>query len=64
MAANNITSGVTAGGGTGTSTVRLSNVTLYGNTTGLATGTNGKIESYGNNVNSNGGVTPTKLTLE
>jgi hypothetical protein len=57
-AANNLGSGVVAGGGTAVSRVRISNVSLFSNGTGLTTGANGTIYSYGNNVNSSGG-TPT-----
>jgi hypothetical protein len=55
-AANNLGSAVVAGGGTAAARVRISNVSLFSNGTGLTTGANGTIYSYGNNVNSSGGL--------
>jgi hypothetical protein len=63
-AANNTVNGVQAGGGAANSVVRLSNVTLLGNGTGLSTGSNGAIYSYQNNTNVNGGVPTGTLTLQ
>lgn len=63
-AANNGVSGVAAGGGTVASVVRINNVSIFGNTAGLTTGTDGKIESYGNNANANSGTPTAKLALQ
>jgi hypothetical protein len=58
VATNNLDGGVIAGGGGGTSTVRIANMGLFNNVTGLITGANGSIVSFGNNNNSGSG-TPT-----
>jgi hypothetical protein len=55
-AANNLSTGVQAGGGSNLSVVRLTGVSLFSNTTnGLLVGTNGSIVSFGNNYNSGAG---------
>jgi hypothetical protein len=63
-ATNNIVSGVQAGGAAGTSVIRMSNVTLLGNGTGLSIQGNGAIYSFGNNANVNGGTPTGTLTLQ
>lgn len=63
-ATNNTVTGVTAGGGGANSVVRLSDVTLMGNGTGVSTGSNGAIYSYSNNTNVNGGTPTGTLTLQ
>lgn len=55
-ASNNGTNGVLAGGGSNVSRVRMTGVATLGNATGLASGTNGTIYSYGDNKNSGGGA--------
>jgi hypothetical protein len=61
-AANN-TVGVQAGGGANSGTVRIADVALNGNGTGLAIGVNGSnIKSFGNNYNSGSGA-PTAPNL-
>jgi hypothetical protein len=57
-AANNVTAGLFAGGSAGSSLARVSNVALFNNGAGFATGSNGTILSFGNNHNSGAG-TPT-----
>jgi hypothetical protein len=63
-AANNLVAGVQAGGAAANSIMRLSNVSLLANTTGMTTGTNGSIISYGNNTNANGGTPNTTEPLQ
>jgi hypothetical protein len=63
-AANNTVAGVQAGGGAASSVVRLSDVTLLGNGTGMSAGSNGAVYSYGNNANANGGTPTGVLTLQ
>jgi hypothetical protein len=58
VATNNLAGGVIAGGGAGTSTVRIANMGVFNNVTGFTTQTNGAIVSFGNNNNSGSG-TPT-----
>lgn len=62
--ANNGGTGLSAGGGTAGSIVRISNMSIFGNVSGLATQSAGKIESYGNNVNANSGTPTSTLTLQ
>lgn len=55
-AANNLATGVQAGGGSNLSVVRLTGVALLSNaTSGLLLGANGSIVSFGNNYNSGAG---------
>jgi hypothetical protein len=56
VSANNGAYGVSAGGGALSSRVRMTNVSTLGNTTGMTSGTNGTIYSYGDNKNSGGGA--------
>jgi hypothetical protein len=58
VATNNLAGGVIAGGGAGISTVRIANMGVFNNVTGLTTLSNGSIASFGNNNNSGNG-TPT-----
>jgi hypothetical protein len=58
VATNNLNGGVIAGGGAGISTVRIANMGVFNNVTGLTTNANGAIVSFGNNNNSGSG-TPT-----
>jgi hypothetical protein len=62
MAGNNTFTGVQAGGGGATSTVRISNVAVFGNPNGFVVGSGGSLKSFGNNFNSGGG-TPTAPNL-
>jgi len=64
MVTNNVGvgNGVQAGGGAGTSAIRLQHVSLFSNGTGFSTGTNGTIASFGNNYNTNPGAPTTTLT--
>ena len=48
--------GIQAGGGSAQSSVRMANVSIFLNTMGLSTGTNGSILSFGNNFNSGDGT--------
>ena len=63
MAANNGI-GVAAGGGTSAASVQVSNVSLFGNTTGFFTGTNGTISSFGNNANGGTGTPGAHIALQ
>jgi hypothetical protein len=63
-AANNLVSGVQAGGTVGTSVVRLSGISLFANAAGLTTLSNGSIYSYGNNTNANSGTPTSTLALQ
>jgi hypothetical protein len=62
MSGNNTFTGVQAGGGGATSTVRISNVAVYGNPNGFVVGSGGSLKSFGNNFNSGGGA-PTAPNL-
>jgi hypothetical protein len=63
MAGNNGSTGIQAGGGGATSTVRISNVASFGNPNGLLIGSGGTLKSFGNNFNSTTGTpTPPNLT--
>jgi hypothetical protein len=59
-AGNNAT-GVQAGGGTAPSNIRLTGVSVFLNLTGLLTGSNGAIASFGNNYNSGSGGPNTSI---
>jgi hypothetical protein len=56
LATNNISAGVLADGALGASTVRLANVTLYADGSGLVTVSGGIIYSFGNNNNGSTGA--------
>jgi hypothetical protein len=56
VATNNLAGGVIAGGGSGTSTIRIANMGVFNNVSGYSTGTNGSIVSFGNNNNSGSGT--------
>jgi Right handed beta helix region len=62
MAGNNGSTGVQAGGGGASSTVRISNVASFGNPNGLLVGAGGSLKSFGNNFNSTTGA-PTAPNL-
>ncbi len=62
IAGNNTFTGVQAGGGGASSTVRISNVAVFGNPNGFVVGSGGSLKSFGNNFNSGGG-TPTAPNL-
>lgn len=62
MAGNNTFTGVQAGGGGVTSTVRISNVAVYGNPNGFVVSSGGSLKSFGNNFNSGSG-SPTAPNL-
>jgi hypothetical protein len=53
--AGNNAIGIQAGGGAAVSSIRLAGVSIFLNVTGLATGSNGSIASFGNNYNSGSG---------
>ena len=55
-AVNNIGSGLVAGGGTASQRIRIANVALFGNGTGMTVNANGNIESFRNNLNLGGGA--------
>jgi hypothetical protein len=55
IAANNNV-GIEAGGGGASAVIHINGVSVSGNQTGLATGTNGSIVSFGNNFNSDSGL--------
>ena len=59
--AGNNAIGVQAGGGSASSSVRLSGVSLFLNVIGLRTATNGGIASFGNNYNSGSGTPNTNI---
>ena len=54
--ASSNSSGIFAGNGAASSTVRMTGVSLFNNTNGLFISTNGQILSYGNNFNDSGGT--------
>jgi hypothetical protein len=56
VAANNLGAGVGAGGGGAAATIRVTNVSVFSNVTGFQTGTNGSIQSFGNNFNAGAGA--------
>lgn len=56
VAANNLGAGVGAGGGTAAATIRATNVSLFSNIAGFQTGSNGSIQSFGNNYNPGSGA--------
>jgi len=56
VAANNLGAGVGAGGGAAAATIRATNVSLFSNVAGFQTGTNGSIQSFGNNYNPGSGA--------
>jgi hypothetical protein len=62
MVTNNPGNGAQAGGGAGSSAIRLQNVSLFSNGTGFSEGTNGTIASFGNNYNTNSGAPDATLT--
>jgi hypothetical protein len=62
-AANNLSTGVQAGGGSTLSVVRLTGVALFSNATnGMVLGQNGSIVSFGNNYNSGVGGPSSSIT--
>jgi parallel beta helix pectate lyase-like protein len=62
MVANNIGNGLQAGGGAVVSEIRMSQVSIYGNSAGTATLSNGTIASFGNNFNTGTGTPGAILT--
>jgi hypothetical protein len=53
----NTNTGIFSGGGVGIATIRIANVSIFGNTTsGIVATTNGTIQTYLNNFNSSGGA--------
>ena len=54
-ASNNVI-GLQSGGGTATANIRISGVSLFINTNGIAIGSNGTVTSFGNNYNSGSGT--------
>jgi len=50
-AINNTVNGLAAGGGSASARIRISNVSLFGNGSGMTIMSNGNIESFRNNVN-------------
>lgn len=56
LAANNTVAGVQVGGGTAPATARISNVSLFTNATGISIGSNGTVQSFGNNNNAGSGT--------
>ena len=55
-ASGNNVIGIKAGGGSAPSSIRMAGVAVFLNATGVVTGTNGVISSFGNNYNSGSGV--------
>jgi hypothetical protein len=64
MATNNGVNGVQAGGGSVTSTIRVSNVSLFTNVVGFQIGSNGTIASFGNNSNAGSGTPNSTIALQ
>jgi hypothetical protein len=62
MLSNNVGNGAQAGGGGGTSAIRLEHTALFSNGYGFSEGTNGTIASFGNNYNTNPGAPNATLT--
>lgn len=62
MVTNNDGNGAQAGGGAGTSAIRLQHVSLFSNAAGFSEGANGTIASFGNNYNTNPGAPNATLT--
>ena len=62
--AGNNGTGIQSGGGTGAASVRVSGVSLFLNTNGFVTGTNGAIASFGNNSNSGSGAPNSLITVQ
>jgi hypothetical protein len=62
VVSNNAGNGMQAGGGAGSSAIRLQQVSLFSNATGFSAGTNGTIASFGNNYNTNPGAPNATLT--
>lgn len=62
LVADNDGNGAQAGGGAGTSAIRLQHTSLYSNALGFAELSNGTIASFGNNYNTNGGAPNATLT--
>ena len=56
--------GLTSGGGTVLSSIRIANVSVFLNGTGLFEDTNGQIASFGNNFNSGSGTPNASLTQQ
>ena len=54
--ASNNPIGLQSGGGTATANIRISGVSLFINTSGIAVGSNGTVTSFGNNYNSGSGT--------
>jgi hypothetical protein len=53
----NTNTGIFSGGGVGIATIRIANVSVFGNTTsGIVATSNGTVQSYLNNFNSSGGA--------
>ncbi|MGZ7094473.1 MAG: right-handed parallel beta-helix repeat-containing protein [Candidatus Angelobacter sp.] len=53
----NTNTGIFSGGGAGIATIRIANVSSFGNTTaGIVAASNGTVQSYLNNFNSSGGA--------
>ncbi|HTC94143.1 MAG TPA: right-handed parallel beta-helix repeat-containing protein [Terriglobales bacterium] len=63
VASNNGNAAAYVGGGTGTSTARITGVSFFNNSSGLFVTTNGTVQSFGNNYNSGpGGPNGTGIT--
>jgi hypothetical protein len=61
-AAGNNAIGIQSGGGSSPSNIRMAGVSVFLNTVGLMTGTNGLITSFGNNYNSGSGTPNAHIT--
>jgi hypothetical protein len=60
--AGNNAIGIQSGGGSSPSNIRMAGVSVFLSTTGLMTGTNGLITSFGNNYNSGSGTPNAHIT--
>jgi hypothetical protein len=62
LVSDNDGNGAQAGGGAGTSAIRLQHTSLFSNALGFSELSNGTIASFGNNYNTNGGAPNATLT--
>ncbi len=62
--ASNNAIGIQSGGGSSPSNIRMAGVSVFLNTTGLMTGTNGLLTSFGNNYNSGSGTPNAHITQQ
>jgi hypothetical protein len=62
VAANNMGAGIQAGGGSAAATIRAAHVSIFSNVYGFQTGTQGSIQSFGNNFNPGSGTPTSTIT--